>query len=247
MAPVAERLGRLLEAIEPFQRPSGGEPLTVARHVEDLHALIQAEGRPEPPAILGSSWGAMLALAYAAAHPAEAGPLILVGCGTVDRAARARLEELREARTTPQIRAALARAGAIADRGEALKAQVAAGEPVDTLDPLPGLPPVGEAVDVRALEETWADMVRLQDAGVYPAAFAAIRSPVLMLHGDYDPHPGRMIRDSLLPVLPQLEYRELERCGHMPWRERAAAEPFYAAVLDWLERTKPGSIAGRGG
>jgi hypothetical protein len=36
-------------------------------------------------------------------------------------------------------------------------------------------------------------MIRLQDHGVYPAAFSAIRSPVLMLHGAVDPHPGRMI------------------------------------------------------
>jgi len=29
-----------------------------------------------------------------------------------------------------------------------------------------------------------------------------------MLHGAYDPHPGRMIRDTLARVMPQLEYRE---------------------------------------
>jgi len=42
--------------------------------------------------------------------------------------------------------------------------------------------------------------VQLQEAGVYPAAFAAITSPVLMLHSTYDPHPGQMIRASLAPI-----------------------------------------------
>ena len=70
-----------------------------------------------------------------------------------------------------------------------------------------------------------------------PACFrtdAAIRSPVVMLHGDYDPHPGPMIRDSLLPVLPDLEYVEIPKSGHDPWVEREAREPFFAALIDWL-------------
>ncbi len=59
-----------------------------------------------------------------------------------------------------------------------------------------------EPFDLKAHEETWSDMRKLQDDGTYPNAFAPIGSPVLMLHGQYDPHPGEMIRDSLLPYLP---------------------------------------------
>ena len=79
-------------------------------------------------------------------------------------------------------------------------------------------------------------MVRLQMEGIYPAAFANIQVPVLMVHGDYDPHPGRLIRDSLRPYLPQLEYRELEHCGHYPWQEKYAAETFFALIYDWLRQ-----------
>lgn len=74
----------------PLQRRSGGEPLTVARHVADLHALVS-----EPPLLVGHSWGAMLALSYAAEHPVER--LLLVGCGTYDPASRAELVRRREA------------------------------------------------------------------------------------------------------------------------------------------------------
>ncbi len=79
-------------------------------------------------------------------------------------------------------------------------------------------------------------MRRLQDDGTYPKAFAAIESPVLMLHGQYDPHPGKMIRDSLLPFLPQLEYHEFERCGHSPWLEKSTRELFFSRICEWLER-----------
>jgi pimeloyl-ACP methyl ester carboxylesterase len=78
--------------------------------------------------------------------------------------------------------------------------------------------------------------MRLQEAGVYPAAFGAITTPVLMLHGTYDPHPGQMIRASLAPYLPQLEYREWERCGHYPWNERFVRDEFFAGLHGWLAR-----------
>jgi len=88
--------------------------------------------------------------------------------------------------------------------------------------------------DKRAHQETWNDMLKLQEDGVYPAAFAKIRLPVLMLHGQYDPHPGRMIYDCLKAYLPQLEYHELQNCGHSPWREKSARQEFFSVLLSWL-------------
>jgi pimeloyl-ACP methyl ester carboxylesterase len=78
--------------------------------------------------------------------------------------------------------------------------------------------------------------VRLQEAGVYSAAFAAITSHVLMLHGTYDPHPGQMIRARFAPFLPQWEYREWERCGHHPWGEQFVRDEFSAVLREWLAR-----------
>lgn len=45
----------------------------------------------------------MLALCYAAAHPNKAGPIVLVGCGTFDRASRARMKEILRDRTDLQL------------------------------------------------------------------------------------------------------------------------------------------------
>jgi pimeloyl-ACP methyl ester carboxylesterase len=66
-----------------------------------------------------------------------------------------------------------------------------------------------EMADARAYQETWDDTLRLQEKGVYPAAFTSVKVPVLMLHGAADPHPGRMIRDSLQPHVLGLEYYEI--------------------------------------
>ncbi len=94
-----------------------------------------------------------------------------------------------------------------------------------------------ETCDARAHAETWQDMLRLQGRGVFPAAFSAIKAPVLMLHGANDPHPGRSTEAVLRAHLPQLEYREWERCGHYPWLERAASADFLRTLHEWLSRT----------
>ncbi len=236
-APLARGLAVSFHVLEPWQRGSGEQPLSVATHVEDLRDLIADQCGERPPALVGESWGAMLALAFAAAHPEAAGPIILIGCGTFDRVARARMNEVLEERTDPELRRRLERLSLeCPDPGERLLRKhdmtraLYAVDPIEEGPPDPEIPPF----DSRAHAETWADMLRLQDVGVYPAAFASIRSPVLMLHGAYDPHPGGMIRASLTPFIPQLEYREWERCGHSPWIERAVRDEFFAVLRDWI-------------
>lgn len=193
--------------LEPWQQAT-----TVAEHVEDLRSFIDARC-DAPPVLVGHSWGAMLALAFAAAHPAKSLAVCLVCPGTFDLQSRAVFEQALQ--HLPQ--------GAEQDAAYNVDAV-----PEDALD--------SGVFDARAHEQSWNDMLRLQADGTYPASFSAIAVPVLMLHGASDPHPGRMIRDSLLPFLPQLEYRELDRCGHYPWRERSARDEFLRQTREWLAR-----------
>jgi pimeloyl-ACP methyl ester carboxylesterase len=240
MAPVARGLAGSYRVIEPFQRGSGRERLTVARHVADLHEVVNFYTGRCHPALLGASWGAMLALAYAATHPSSTGPLILVGCGTFDLVARAELQTVIAQRMNDEIRARLKCADEL-DEDECLKASAEAMMPIYSYD-LSASPHEGDKVDARAHHETWDDMVRLQAEGTYPAAFAAIEVPILMIHGTFDPLPGRLIFAGLRPYLPQLEYRELERCGHYPWLETHTADSFFSLVRGWLA----GNLGGAG-
>ena len=234
MASVARGLAGSFRVLEPLQRGSGGETLTVARHVADLHELVESRCGDESPALVGHSWGAMLALAYAAAHPGRAISVALIGCGTFDPAARARFREIQDERMDEGLRRRMARLSEeFADPDERLRALGDLIEPLYSYDPIPD-DHQHEPVDGRAFQETWDDMVRLQEEGVYPPSFTAIDVPVIMLHGAFDPHPGRMIRASLEPHITQLEYREWERCGHEPWRERAVRDEFFDALREWL-------------
>lgn len=232
MAPVAAALSDAWRVLEPWQRGSGGEPLTVARHVADLAEVIACRAPGSRPAILGASWGAMLALAYAAAHPDDAGPLILVGCGTFDPVARAELQRVIAERMDDGIRTRLREVEALAP-DERLRAEVRVEAPIYSYD-VSCFPHEEDRIDAQALQESWGDMVKLQDEGVYPEVFRRITVPVLMIHGDFDPGPGKLIFENLKPFIPHLEYREIKRCGHYPWLEKYAADAFYAIVREWL-------------
>ncbi len=160
---------------------------------------------PKPAIVVGWSWGAMLGLSYAAREPSLVSKLVLVGCGTYDEASRALL---RKARATQ------------AESFEVTEEDVASNEQV--------------LVDEAGHVETWNDVLRQQREGLEPQSFRNIQAPVLMIHGDTDPHPGAATRDVLRRFIGHLEYVELERCGHEPWRERHAREAFLKTIRAWL-------------
>ena len=236
-APIAKELSDSFRVVEPWQRASGKEPLTVARHVEDLNSLIANQRHDSHPALVGHSWGAMLALCYAAVYPDSLGAIVLVGCGTFDPPSRDRMKEILASRTTDALRERLAQV-ALSDAAPGTqfirRHKLTRNRMVyDHAEPWPAKEEF-VPFDARAHDESWQDMMRLQADGTYPRAFSAVKSPVLMLHGDYDPHPGTMIRDNLEPLIPQLEYQELKQCGHSPWRERHARNKFFSTMKDWL-------------
>ncbi len=100
---LSEGLADDFRVLEPWQRASSNMSLSVAVHISDLHQLISARCGEQPPALAGESWGAMLALAYAAEHPEKVGPLVLIGCGTFDRSSREEVIRIRRRRISDYI------------------------------------------------------------------------------------------------------------------------------------------------
>ncbi len=234
---LAKLLSPFCRVLEPLQRRADDTPLTVERHLDDLAAVAPRA------TVVGWSWGAMLGLSFAVRCPQQVSSLVLVGCGTYSQPDRdlyqARLDAALGARgraRRDELAAAIAdepsptlRDRLLAELGEHLSA----AQGVDLLeeeDPNEGGP------DARGYQQAWADAMRRQAEGLEPAAFAAIRAPVLMLHGADDPHPGAATYATLRRFLPALEYQSLPRCGHQPWRERHARADFARLVCEWLRR-----------
>lgn len=239
VAPVARALGADFRVLEPWQRDSRHRPatepgpLTVARHVDDLEQLIAERCEGTRPAVVGHSWGAMLALAHAADHPDSVSALVLIGCGTFDAAARAELHQRLAARLDDTARDELRRAAEAADADAGLRRQGELMLPLYSHD-LACSDLELEDCDALAHAESWESMLRMQREGVYPESFRRIKAPVLMLHGDVDPHPGATICAGLRPHLPQIEYHEWLGCGHYPWLEKHPGVETYERISRWL-------------
>jgi pimeloyl-ACP methyl ester carboxylesterase len=241
-ASLAIELAGEFEVWEPLQRRSGNVKLTVDRHVDDLREVA-----PNRATIIGWSWGAMLGLSYAARHPERVGALALVGCGTYDDASRTEYERRINAnlgdagrKRLRELRAAMDETRDSAERDRLLALRGAVNAEAQSVDLLPEERSEPIPADAAGHEETWHHVLHRQAAGVEPQSFTAIKAPVLMLHGDGDPHPGPMIRDSLLPYIPHLEYVGIPHCGHEPWRERYGRQPFFETLRAWIDATQRG-------
>jgi len=233
---LARGLSHDFRVIEPWQRRSGATPLTVARHVEDLHGLIISQCKEEKPALIGSSWGAMLALAYASKHSDTINSIVLVGCGTFDKASRDVIVQKRRQKIVDHISKHPEHK---ADLQLPIDVQMMKWHMItDAYELLPtdDAPWEFEPFDMQAHKETWQNMLQCQEDGIYPQSFISVKVPAIMLHGADDPHPGVRIRNSLMPYIPHIQYHEFSRCGHEPEIERYARDDFFTVLSSWLKK-----------
>ncbi|MBN1965893.1 MAG: alpha/beta hydrolase [Anaerolineae bacterium] len=227
MAPVARELAAGWGVLEPLQRAESLDgQVRELREALDLHADL-------PVTLVGWSWGAMLAFIFAARHPQHVKKLILVSSGGYeDRygppVMAARLSRLDEAdRCACDALLAALDDPAVGDK-DAILAEL--GDFFETkTDTYRALPHESEALEVSYTvhQRVWAEASALRASGDLLALGKHIRCPVVAIHGDYDPHPVEGVRDALAPVLADFRFILLPTCGHTPWIEAEAREPFF--------------------
>ena len=240
LAPLARHLGNNFRVLEPLQRLSDSIPLTVARHVADLYGVIHDTATDIPIRLTGHSWGAMLALTYAARYPADIDRVVLIGCGSFDKGSREAYQTCMAQRMNSEIKLRLNNINMqLAVEKDPQRRNESFAELAALCTRLQSFKPLStgsEALvcDERGNNETWNDALYIQEQGIQPAEFARIQAAVTMIHGDKDPHPGPMIYKSLAPIIPTIQYHEIPRCGHMPWIEQEAREEFFKLLGEIL-------------
>ena len=237
-APIARELGRDAGVLEPLQSAS-----TVEGQLAELHEQLAVHAQP-PVALIGWSWGALLAYMFAARHPSVVGKLILVSSAVFDSAAAAQIVPTLEARLTRPQRERLAHLHAVLEDGaageacdEALRELAAIHRGAEILDPIEAIGDETIAVQHDVHRRVWGEAVALRDSGTLLAAGRAITCPVVALHGDYDPRPAAAgVRDPLQRVLRRFTFVLLASCGHYPWLERRARDSFFSRLREHLRR-----------
>ncbi len=235
MAPVARVLGATLGVLEPWQTAR-----TVAGQVKELSDQIDAWASP-PVNLVGHSWGAWLVLLVAGEHPEKVRQVVLVGSGPFQaRYAAETRRHRRERLTRTQWREFEELQQRLADRSSraspvALTRLGELSEVADSYELLPH-PPAEAETDPTTLRTVWAEADEMRRSGALVRALRRVRAPVVVLHGTADPHPLQGVVEPLRRAGLDPKVVVLERCGHEPWWERYAREPFFAELQKELTR-----------
>ena len=230
MAPVARKLRRYVGIIEPLQSAD-----SIAGQVEELKQQIENNAQP-PLALIGSSWGAVLALITAARHPLLADRLILIGSAVFDNESAKSIEPRRLARMdqTEKDRYKEIAEKMITATGKGRDELMAEwGELLDKSDYYDPLTTESEVIEVQyeTFQKVFSEFVKMRDdPEKISAELENINVPVTLIHGQYDPHPIEGILPFLEKCLPEISYHRLADCGHYPWNERQARARFYDII-----------------
>lgn len=236
MAPVAMELSRDYGVLEPLQ-----SELTVQELIDELKQQI-SEYINEPITLIGSSWGAMLALFFASQNQNMLNKLILVGCGTFTKEDSAVAEEIRNSRFTQAQKDKLKEFMQVIDtlprekQNEKMKEFAAIFDSSDKYAPICNDKEL-ENLDWSIFKNVWDDFVKLRDIPNHiKSEFSKINIPVTLIQGDYDPHPIKEVHAFLKDSIPQTKLYELKNCGHYPWIEKYAKDDFYKILEKELKQ-----------
>ncbi|TFH65926.1 MAG: alpha/beta hydrolase [Candidatus Zixiibacteriota bacterium] len=235
MAPIARELAKVVGVLEPLQSANSFEG-----QIEELRGQSVEYGSP-PLTVIGSSWGAILALFLTARHPELVRKAILIGSAVFDaenseRVKTRRLERLTQENRTRHDTILREMPQASGDERERLFAEWAnIFFDADTYDPLTrDLEVLDVQPDVN--EKVWSDFKVLRDRPNFLAGeFSKINIPVVVIHGEYDPHPIEGIRPFLESCLREVRFEMLPQCGHYPWIERRARAQFFDILMDEVQ------------
>jgi len=227
MFTVAKFISKRFGVLEPMQTK-----YSINGQVEELKQQI-ADNTDKPVTLVGWSWGAWLCFIVAAKYPNLVKKLILISSGPFEvkysdnimptRLARMDSKERKQARTfisrfqygklnKPDLR----RFGELMSKA-------------DSFDPVKK---DGIQVEPQAdiYESVWKEAEVLRKSGKLLKCGERIASPVVVMHGDYDPHPFEGVKKPLSRTLKNVKFILLQNCGHHPWLERRAKEQFYAVL-----------------
>jgi pimeloyl-ACP methyl ester carboxylesterase len=232
VAPVARGLAASgISTMEPLQTAT-----TMQGQIDELADTICPYG---PLILIGHSWGAWLIVLTAAAYPDLVKKLILVSPGPFEAQYAASIMPTRLSRLTESQRAQAdtymykwkeTEGSLTAEEWEAFGALV---ESADTYASISN----GEVDDLvscdgAAFLGVWDEADAIRRSGELLSRASNIKCPITAIHGDYDPHPYRGVDEPLSRVLKDFNFILLPKCGHEPWKEQYAGEPFFQILRD---------------
>jgi len=224
MKPVAKELSKEFGVLEPLQTKK-----SVNGQVEELKYQIKDNSKGSV-ILVGYSWGAWLVFILVSRYPELVKKLILVGAGPFEAQYVSEIMTTRLSRLDDKDKQEV---------GELMK-KIQDGDKSDKtlqefgaiLSKADSYKPIGQndvSVDIQIdiYQKVWPEADNLRKTGKLLEYGKSIRCPVIVIHGDYDPHPFEGVKKPLLEVLENCKFILLRNCGHKPWTEKEAKNKFY--------------------
>lgn len=245
LAPVADMIDDICRVSRYDQRGSGRSdrrpPYDVATFVDDLEAL-RAHWRIRKWVVGGHSWGASLALIYAARYPSKTRALLYISGTGLDPRWRTEYRRARSSRLAPEARTRYEelerlRAGATDSRRQAIareRRQILAPTNYHDPDAAPEPPEGHDGLvnpEVNALVNEDHERIVLNLR--FLTRVAQLPMPALVVHGASDPRPG-WSAEAVARTVANGEFVSLPEVGHYPWVEKP--ELLRGALREFLRR-----------
>lgn len=233
MAPVARRLGKTRGVLEPLQTAD-----SVQGQIDELISHLKSRART-PVTLVGFSWGAWLSLLAACAAPSLVKKLILIGCGPLKEEYSGLIRENRlkrlqgaDRRTLRMLMEELDDPAGVFSAEKANRLRQLTRK-TDSFDPVCSN---GNSISFQAdiAKRVWQEARLWRQQGTLLRAAEKVRCPVILLHGQHDPHPAEGILMPLADVMNAFTFIMLHDCGHKPWIERRARDRFFQILEDQL-------------
>lgn len=226
MAPVARELSKTRGVLEPLQTQASIDSLT-----EELYAVMNEQAQL-PVILIGHSWGGFFSIIFTDKYPHLVHKLIIIGSGPFEDKYVPLIKETRYSRLTNEEITEV----------QKLEIEFRSNEPnknfkllerlgnltsrADSYDPIPSNSEVIQ-YDSEIHMKVWGEAVELRKKGKFVDMIKNISCPVVAIHGDYDPHPYKAVKEPFTKYVKSFKFVLLEKCGHYPWLERNAKEEFY--------------------
>jgi proline iminopeptidase len=214
------------------------ETMTLKLVVEDLDAL-RVHLRQDRLFLVGHSWGGMLAMAYAAAHPDRVDRLILISSGGPTLEFTEWFSDNIRSRLRPEDVDAERRArdgekGGL-EPDKAMLESVRAITPGYFFDRAKALAFAAQLTDGSVHRDVngmlFGDLAKAYDSR---PGLRKLTRPVLIVHGHQDP-VGDLTAEAIHAAIASSTLVYLKQCGHFPWIEqpeafRQSLASFFAAA-----------------
>lgn len=83
-------------------------------------------------------------------------------------------------------------------------------------------------------QSVWREAARLRDTNELINCADKIACPIVVFHGEFDPHPIDGVEKPLSERVENTKIVRLPKCGHTPWKEVFAKDEFYRLLRDEL-------------